>query len=129
MPLASERSSAGLYQTYLAERRDPEGPFGPARLVEELVVNGEAVVDAFLSEDGRLLLFNRESAEEAKLELAWRIDATGPFSRSMTLDGLNADGDERDPWLSPDGTLLVFTSNRFGQNDIFATSVRLTAFQ
>ena len=44
--------------------------------------------------------------------VAWRVSTTDRFSLPTPLTGLNTDADERDPWLSPDGSMFYFTSDR-----------------
>ena len=40
------------------------------------------------------------------------------------LDDLNTPGDERDPWLTPDGKTLYFTSDRDGALNIYTAAVK-----
>ena len=44
--------------------------------------------------------------------VAWRASTADRFSLPTPLTDLNTAADERDPWLSPDGTLFYFTSDR-----------------
>ncbi len=129
MPLASERSGAsGGYQTYLARRLEG-GDFSEPELLAELVVEGRSMVDGALSIDGRLLFFSRSAPEEpADLYLAWRFQPRGSFVGELALSALNTRSGERDPWLSPDGALLFFSTDRLGEEDIFAVPVRLPTF-
>ena len=39
------------------------------------------------------------------------------------IDELSTDSDERDPWLSPDGRELYFSSDRSGQYAIYVAAV------
>jgi WD40 repeat protein len=135
MPLGSQRDDDGTYLTYLAERPGPGEPFGEPRLLSELVASDRATVDAFLSNDGRLLFFNWEAgAGKGDLYMAWRRSVDEPFSGPLRLDDINGDGDERDPWLSPDGTRFFFTSDRDStdaddpQLDIFEVPIELPSF-
>jgi hypothetical protein len=133
MPLGSQRDD-GVYQTYLAERPSAAEPFGTPRLISELVASDRSTVDAFLSNDGLTLFFNWEPDDgEGDLYMAWRRTPDEPFGTPMPLSELNTDGDERDPWLSPDGTRFFFTSDRESpddddrQLDIFEVPIRLPA--
>lgn len=132
MPLGSQRDDDGLYLTYLAERPAPGAPFGAPRLLAELVQSDRATVDAFLSNDGRLLFFNWEAdGGEGELYMAWRRTLSDPFSTPLALDAINTEYDERDPWISPDGTRFFFTSDRDSpddddrQLDIFEVPIQL----
>jgi Tol biopolymer transport system component len=42
----------------------------------------------------------------------------------QALDDLNTPGDERDPWLTADGTTLYFTSDRGGALNIYPAAVK-----
>jgi hypothetical protein len=133
MPLASQREE-GVYQTYLAQRPSPGEPFGTPRLLTELVASDRATVDAFLSNDGRLLFFNWDPDDgEGDLYMAWRKSVSEPFGTPIPLPSpaINTDGDERDPWISPDGTRFFYTSDSKSpddddrQLDIFEVPIRL----
>jgi hypothetical protein len=132
MPLGSQRDDDGTYLTYLAERPGPGEPFGAPRLLSELVQSDRATVDAFLSNDGRLLFFNWEAdAGAGDLYMSWRRTLSEPFSTPIALDAINTELDERDPWISPDGTRFFFSSDRDSpddddrQLDIFEVSIEL----
>ena len=58
------------------------------------------------------------------LFVAWRLSTSEPFSLSQPLDDLNTAADERDPWLSPDGKTLYFTSDRGGVLSIYTAAVK-----
>jgi hypothetical protein len=117
MPLGSQRDE-GVYQTYLAQRAGPGAAFDTPVLLAELVADDRSTVDAFLSNDGRLLFFNWEKDDgEGDLYMAWRRSVREPFSSPIPLTEINTDGDERDPWISPDGTRLFFTSDRDSPGD------------
>jgi hypothetical protein len=60
----------------------------------------------------------------ADLYVAWRQAVDAPFSGTQTLDDLNTGGDERDPWLTPDGKTLYFTSDRGGLLTIYTAAVK-----
>jgi hypothetical protein len=115
MPLASQRDNIILYQTFLSARPSAGGAFGPPVSIPELAFSDRTTVDAFLSDDG-LTLFYASAPLNAKLDLyvAWRKTTAQPFSVAVPLDDLNSADDERDPWLSPDGTVFYFTSDRMG---------------
>jgi len=124
MPLSSRRSMEG-YRTYLATRASSYDAFGEPMLVEELTVAGQSTVDGYLSEDG-LMLFYSSAAEENRGDLyyATRASADQPFGAPTAIFDLNTSAaDERDPWLSPDGTLLYFATNREGTLDIYVSDV------
>jgi hypothetical protein len=125
MPMASERDVTGGYRTYLAQRPDVNQPFGAPAVITGLV-GGDIFADAFLSDDG-LTMFYAAAIGTAKPDLfvAWRATTADRFSLPTPLTDLNTAADERDPWLSPDGTMFYFTSDREGDVlQIFEVSAR-----
>jgi hypothetical protein len=150
MPMASMKTTSNNpgptnYQTYLATRATPGAPFGAPVAIRELDYADRSTVDGFLTDDGLTMFFSSaplaEPADAAvsaldggktadagvansDLFVAWRRSWNGPFSAPQPLEGLNTPADERDPWLSPDGTTLYFTSDRGGVLNIYTAAVQ-----
>jgi hypothetical protein len=126
MPFASTRDSGDVYRTFLATRAGADAPFDAPVLISELVFPGRATVDGFLTEDG-LSLFYSSSVPEglSDMYVARRRTTADPFEVIQPLADLNTAADERDPWLSPDGTRFFFVSDRAGTLAIYETTVRL----
>ena len=122
MPLSRRVTTddgAEIWQTLLA-RREGEADFSAPVLLDALADPDVSVVDGFLSLDGLTLVFKYEAPDaDGKGELYWckRTSVDDPFVGGTPIPGdVNVEGsDERDPWLSPDGTLLYFASNREGE--------------
>jgi hypothetical protein len=151
MPLASQRTDPQSYETYFAPRASSGAPFATPVLVPELVVNDRSTVDAFLADDGLTIFFSRGPREPvvadggadgaapdgsaaspdsgaavttSDLYVAWRRSVDEAFSAIQPLNDLNTTMyDERDPWLTPDGKTLYFTSNRSGTLTIYTAPV------
>lgn len=121
MPLGSRRTD-DTYFTYLATRPSANEAFGTPVLIEELTGPGLIIVDSQLSEDGLLLLFTTVAEDDAPADLyaATRPSLNAPFGAPVLLDGANSPDDDRDPWLSPDGTMLYFSSDRSGDVEIYS---------
>jgi WD40-like Beta Propeller Repeat len=121
MPLSSERDDPNLYRTYFSNRDSPDSLFGPPAIIPELAFAAQSTVDGFLTDDGLALFYSSAPPMGVSdLFVAWRRSTSEPFSISAPLDELNTPtGDERDPWLSPDGQTLFFTSDHAGQLDIY----------
>ena len=126
MPLASHRSGAGIYWTYLASRPALGAPFSAPVLISELASPGQTVVDAFLSDDGLTLYFKLSLDSEdggGELYLARRASLTDQFTSLAPLNALNSTFDERDLWISPDQKHLFYASDRLGTLDIYEVNL------
>jgi len=138
MPLSSKTATAAVYQTFFAARPSAGAPFGAPVLVKELAFPDRSTVDGFLSDDGLTLFFSSAPLQfpadaaappdggipTSDLYVAWRRSADESFSSTQPLDDLNTPGDERDPFLTPDGRTLYFTSDRDGALNIYSASVK-----
>jgi hypothetical protein len=135
MPLSSKQATSAVYQTFLAARAGPGAPFAAPVLVDEFAFADRSTVDGFLTEDGLTLFYSSSPLQllgdggpaiegTADLSVAWRLSVNEPFSFAQTLEDLNTPGDERDPWLTPDGKTLYFTSDRDGALNIYTAAVK-----
>jgi hypothetical protein len=138
MPLSSKAATAAVYQTFFASRPSQGATFGTPVLVSSLMLPDRSTVDGFLSDDGLTIFFSRAplvatadgapvpdgGMPTADLFVAFRRSVDAPFDFSLPLDELNTPGDERDPWLTPDGHTLYFTSDRDGSLNIYTASVK-----
>ena len=132
MPLASTLATPLNYQTYLATRPSVGAPFGRPAVIAELAYPDRSTVDAFLTDDGLTLFYasaplpltDGGAVPTADLFVAWRRSTSEAFSVTQPLDDLNTPGDERDPWLTPDGRTLYFTSDRGGVLSIYTAATR-----
>jgi len=145
MPLSSKPGA--VYQTFLAVRPSTGAPFGKPVLVSELAFTDRTTVDGFLTDDGLTLFYSSSPLQypadagprpgdasansidggpvpSADLFVAMRRSTTEEFSAKFPLDDLNTSGDERDPWLTPDGKTLYFTSDRDGALSIYTAAVK-----
>jgi hypothetical protein len=129
MPFSSKRHGAGAparYQIYFAFRD------AQARAWQEVTqrhldtINAEAFesVDGFLTEDALSLYFSSTRNGDADLFVATRASIDDDFDEPTPIDSLNEQSslaviEQRDPWLSPDGQRLYFTSNRSGQYAVY----------
>ncbi len=153
MPMASTKMTAsnpatGNYQTYLAPRANQGAPFGAPAAIPELDFADRSTVDAFLTDDGLTMFYSSAPVAEpadaavprpdggradagnadggapnSDLFVAFRRSTSESIWLTQPLDDLNTAADERDPWLSPDGTTLYFTSDRGGVLNIYTAQV------
>jgi hypothetical protein len=125
MPMASDRDTPGYYQILFASRGESSAEFEAPEPVPELVYPEQSTVDGFLSNDGLTLFYvTGPQFGAADLYVASRRSIDESFERDTPLDDLNTPSDERDPWLSADGRLLYFSSDRAGHYDIYVAAVR-----
>jgi hypothetical protein len=119
MPVQSRRGSS-LYQTYLASRVTTSDPFGEPAQLQSLLVEGQAMGDGFVTNDALGVYFAYSSEERGELYFASRLSRADDFNSAVALSTLNqASSDERDPWLSADGTRFYFASDRSGALSIY----------
>jgi len=140
MPLSSKQATSAVYQTFLAARAGAGAQFGAPVLVAELAFDNKSTVDGFLTDDGLTLFYSSQPLQFpldagppsdagivtpfSDLSVAWRQSTSEPFDYVQALDDLNTGGDERDPWLTPDGKTLYFTSDRDGALSIYTAAVK-----
>jgi hypothetical protein len=135
MPMASTKdtpSGSGdrVYQSYFAKRSNQGAPFQNATNIPGLGPD-RLMVDGFLSDDGLTFFFNavQDGAsldggpKNADLFVALRTSTDEAFSITQPLTDLNTEADERDPWLSPDGSMFYFTTDRSGDVGIWSAPV------
>jgi hypothetical protein len=103
---------------YSASRTDPLGAWGN---VQELsgINSREADADPALFHDSVSLIWSSRGPSKGKswdLVEVSRPDASTPFSSAaqIPLDSLNTDLSERYPWVSQDGTHIMFTREAVG---------------
>jgi hypothetical protein len=131
MPLASRRDGPD-YQTYLATRPDVAAELAAVEPLSELWTPGTSTLDAFMTNDGMMVFFNREPAEgQGELYMAWRTSLDESFGEAVPLPLVNTSADERDPWVSADGQRLFFASDRRDGEalDIYGTKIQLPRFE
>ena len=139
MPMSSKTATSAVYQTFFATRPSAGAPFGMPVLVSELADpnNAKSTVDAFLTDDGLTMFYSSAPAvapadaatpdggmPTADLYVAFRRSVDERFVLAQPLDDLNTPADERDPFLTPDGKTLYFTSDRDGALNIYTASVK-----
>jgi hypothetical protein len=114
MPLSSQRDDVLNYQTFFSTRASVNAAFAPPVAIPELTFADRTAVDDFLTDDG-LAMFYSSAPTGVKLDIfvAWRKTTSEPFSVAVPIS-LDTGDDERDPWLSPDGSVFYFTSDRGG---------------
>ncbi|KYF87593.1 hypothetical protein BE20_25540 [Sorangium cellulosum] len=99
----------------IASRERPQDEWGELVPLAELNDAGDQLAP-FLFDDGRQILFR--SGDD--LYWARRPGTNDAFEPPQPLEEVNVpDARENDPYLSPDGSILFFSSERSGGTDIY----------
>lgn len=106
---------------YVSSRSSVAATWGtPVRATELDTSSQES--NPYLTPDGLTVYFDSDrpgGAGGRDLYVATRPDVDSPFSAPRRISELATSADERDPWLSPDGRRLYFSSNRSGDSELY----------
>ena len=115
----SERATT--LDLYIATRAAPGAAWGaPAALAELNSAQQEG--NAMLSADKLVVYFDSNRSGDGELYVATRASATEPFSPPARIMELTSSGADTDPWVSPDGRIMYFTSTRDGMHRLWQTT-------
>jgi hypothetical protein len=121
MIFASLRGTTDFH-LFSASRRDPSAPWGQ---VDELVDVNSAWQDrdpAVFNQGLALVLTSRRTGQGRTADL-FHVVRSGPSDPFVEMPApiteLNTDAWEGDPWVSPDGSTIVFVSDRNGTSRIY----------
>ncbi|HET8935876.1 MAG TPA: hypothetical protein VFN67_20655 [Polyangiales bacterium] len=127
MPLSSDRADHGYYAIWFAQADQETHSFVSPAAVPELHFEHDSTVDAYLTDDGLTLFYvTGPAVGAADMFVASRRNTDAAFEDFAPLHDLNTASDERDPWLSADGSRFFFSSNRSGRYAIYETEVSRT---
>jgi WD40-like Beta Propeller Repeat len=131
MPLAVRPPPSSEYHIEFASRA-AVGDAWMAPTLRPDIDTANTDVDGFLSDDGLVLHFSadRQTTGDQDLWVAERADVGGAFTAFAPIPELNSSHDDRDPWLSSDGSEIYFSSDRSGSLKIYrATKIGSAAVQ
>lgn len=123
MVLTSNRPGSAGYDAYLATRGTTGQPFGaPVAISSINTTNNE--FDARLSDDGLTIYFSSDidPAKGVDLFVATRPTASGTFGTPVALTAINSGANDEDPWVSSDQHVMVFSSSRDGNRDLWMST-------
>lgn len=107
---------------YESTRPNTSSPWSTPVPITELNTSG-AERSPFLSPDGLTIYFssdrNSGSAGVNDMFYATRTSTTQPFGTPVAMTEINTANDDDDPWLSSDGRILMMTSDRSGDYEIY----------
>jgi hypothetical protein len=120
MPLAVRPPPSSEYHIEFASRGAANDAWMAPTLRPD-IDTANTDVDGFLSDDGLVLHFSsdRQTAGDQDLWVAERADVGGAFTAFAPIPELNSSHDDRDPWLSSDGSEIYFSSDRSGSLKIY----------
>ncbi len=96
------------------------GSWSPPEPLSEVNSPDLAESNGILSSDGLSLFYSEPSAGRSKdLVLRTRLRLRDEFGPRAPLDTLNSEEEDTDPWLSRDGTHILFSSQRSGVQKIY----------
>jgi len=83
-----------------------------------------SATDAFEISETMIVVAVRLDDDNVELAIAERRDLASSFVITELLDDVNSAANETDPWLSPDRSVLYFTSARSGTQRIYRATRR-----
>lgn len=104
---------------YRARRAGPADPWGTPERVAELSTSGSDVGPFGWTDLGEIFFATSGRGSAGTDIWTARRDATGTYGSFRRLDELATRETDSDPWVSADGRLIVFASNRAGSLDIY----------
>lgn len=117
----SDRAGATMLDIYVASRSAPGATFGAPTAIGEL--NGaQNDGNPMMSEDKRTIYFDSNRSGDGELYVATRTSPTGTFAAPARIVELSSTSADTDPWISPDGRTMYFTSNRDGTQRLWQTT-------
>lgn len=121
MPLAVGASAK--YQTYTSSRVTIGGSWTTPSPLSSVDTSG-IDTDGFLTDDGLGLYFSSDRIIPGDQDLFFstRLATGTKFASFADLRELNSPAQDRDPWLSPDGHEIYFSSDRSGTLKIYQAS-------
>jgi Tol biopolymer transport system component len=120
--IASTRDG-GTQALYFA-KGDGSGLNGAWTDVQPLMVldNGGSATNPSISRDQQMIVFDSTRTGSMKQANIWSASRTGPstgFDIPTPVEGANTDSNDREPWITPTGERLYFSSDRSGSPGLY----------
>jgi len=119
--LDSTRLVASFDKLFVATRPDPASAWSMPSLIAELDGPGEEETP-FEEASGLALWFSNDLGSGRDIYVATRAADTLPWSSAVRVDELSSPSHDDDPWVSPDGNTIYFTSERSGSQRIYMST-------
>lgn len=117
----SDRAGTTLLDLYVATRTNPNDPWGTPVRIDELSTAGSEG-NPMMTGDRLTLYFDSDRSGDGELYVATRPGTTAPFDAPQQITEVSSPAAESDPWISPDGRTLYFTSDRDGTLRLWQTT-------
>ncbi len=115
---STKNGSLDMYRTTRPTRMDP---WATPVLVTELATNATET-EPTLTPSDTLMILSGDGPGGRDLYMTTRATTGDPWDTPAPITELNTAFSEEDPWMSPDGRTLVFSSNRGGSYDLYIST-------
>jgi hypothetical protein len=124
LAFASQRGAATAAHLFSATRPDTSAAWQNPTELSALNSSWEDTDPALFSNGSGLLFASRRLTQGGTADLfqAARPDETSPFQSLAPVSELNTSSNEEGPWMSQDGTQILFASDRSGHMRIYQAS-------
>ncbi|HEY5945226.1 MAG TPA: hypothetical protein VIV40_07040 [Kofleriaceae bacterium] len=120
--LDSDRGGATLLDLYSAQRATPSAAWTAPVLVAELN-SGQSEGNPMVASDKLSVYFDSDRSGDGELYVATRTSANAVFGAPAIITELSSPtSKDSDPWISPDGRTMFFTSDRDGTTRLWQTT-------
>lgn len=102
-------------QIVVSTRDSTANPFPMPQVFADLNADGRDCTPFVVADNGELWWSSTRAGGEGQEDI-WRMDIVDglPSGTAEVIDEVNDDSRDEDPWVSPDGATLVFSSTRAG---------------
>jgi hypothetical protein len=117
----SDRAGDAALDILIAQRSSPTAAFGAPQLVTQLnTASSEG--NPMLTTDALTVYFDSNRTGDGELFVATRATPAAAFGMPARITELSTTSAESDAWISPDGRMMLFTSNRDGTQRLWQTT-------
>lgn len=117
----SDRAGDAALDILIAQRSSPGAPFAAPQLVTQLNTPSSEG-NPMLAPDKLTIYFDSNRTGDGELFVATRPTETAAWNPAVPITELATASAESDPWISPDGHMMLFTSNRDGTQRLWQTT-------
>jgi len=115
-------ATSDIRRIFEATRNEVTDPWGPPIPLSDSINQARQQRGPCLANRDRELWFGRDVSNTPPAHdifVATRANVTEPFNSGVLVGALNSLANDNDPWISPDGHVVFFTSDREGALDLY----------